>query len=161
MKPWKTRSPEIAHLLNPAFCESTIYNVIFSYQKEAKKSLPFPLVYLILPILLHKNTRGRINSHTHLKVWIQNNPDVLIQFSIRARSLVKITNEAIEFLLQNQIINFNGSNLEIQKTLPSSKLKSCLDEEMQECFLKAEHVGKWFARSGAIENVYVAWGVKP
>jgi hypothetical protein len=163
MNHWSKRSSEIANLFNPAFCAGVIYSTFFSYQMDAKQNVPFAITYLILPIVLHKKTRDRINlrSRPHMHVWIQNNPDVLVQFAQRAKSLVAITNEAIDFLLQNKIIEFANGGINIIKTLSASKFSLIDDAEMRDCFAKSKHVGKWFAKSGAIENIFVAWGVKP
>lgn len=99
MIPWSKRTPEIANLLNPSFCAILLYSAIFEYQKKAKNNMPFSLLYLVMPIVLHKNTRNRVNSRENMVVWLQRNPDVLIGFADRAKSLIGFTNEAIEFLL--------------------------------------------------------------
>jgi len=160
-KRWVERSPEIANLLNPAFCASIIYSVIFEYQKSRKQPMPFVLSYLILPIILHKNTRERINSRTNMTIWIQKHPDVLINFPQRARSLVLFTNESVEYLLQGKIICFDNFGLNINKTLSKSYFKKELDKEILECYNKSEHLGRWFSEMMAEENIYAAWGVKP
>ncbi|MEN6325626.1 MAG: three component ABC system middle component [Syntrophomonas sp.] len=161
MDAWKNRVPEIANLLNPAFCSSIIYHVILEYQKKAKREFPFTLIYLILPIVLHKSTRERITSRTNMVVWIQRYPDVLIGFPGRAKSLVSFANESIEFLLQRKILQITNSELSVAKTLSKSKIDAISDQEIQECYNKAENLGRWLAQMGAEENIYAAWGVKP
>lgn len=161
MKSWLERSPEVSYLLNPAFCARILYGSIASYNKECKREFPFVLSYLVLPIVLHKETRQRIKTATHMQVWLQRNQELLIGYAKRTKSLVPITSEAIEFLLQNGITSFNGDNMVITCPLKPSKLKNITDEEMIECFNKAEAVGKWFARNGTVENIYQSWGVRP
>lgn len=161
MDAWNKRVPEIAYLLNPAFCSSIIYHVILEYQKKAKRAFPITLVYLILPIILHKVTRERITSRTNMVVWIQKNPDVLIAFPSRAKSLVPFANESVEFLLQQNILEIMHSEISVIKTLSKAKIDSIADREILECFNRAEHVGRWFAQMGAEENIYAVWGVKP
>jgi len=161
MKSWFERSPEVSYLLNPAFCARILYGAIASYKMECKRDFPFVLSYLALPIVLHKDTRQRIKIATHMQVWLQRNPELLIGYAQRAKSLVPITSEAIEFLLQNGTVEFNGDSIIIIHPVKPSKLKSISDEEMKECFNKAETVGKWFARNGTVENIYQSWGVRP
>ena len=161
MEIWQKRAPEIANLLNPAFCSSIIYHVILEYQKKAKKEFPFSLIYLILPIILHKSTRERVTSRTNMVVWIQRYPDVLIGFPGRARSLVSFANESVIFMLQHKILQYRNGELYIDKVLSRSKIESIEDQEIHECYTKAENVGRWFAQMGAEENIYAAWGVKP
>ena len=161
MEAWNKRIPEIANLLNPAFCSTIIYHVILEYQKKAKREFPFTLIYLILPIVLHKSTRERITSRTNMVVWIQKYPDVLIGFPGRAKSLVPFANEAVEFLLQQKILQITNGELSVVKTLSKSKIDAIADQEIHECYNKAENVGRWFAQMGAEENIYAVWGVKP
>lgn len=161
MKSWLERSLEVAYLLNPAFCARILYGAITSYKKECKREFPFVLSYLVLPIVLHKETRQRIKLATYMQVWLQRNPELLIGYAQRAKSLVPITSEAIEFLLQNGSAEFNDDGIIIIRPVKPSKLKTVSDEEMKECFQKAETVGKWFARNGAVENIYQSWGVRP
>lgn len=161
MKHWTERAPEIANLLNPAFCASIIYSVIFEYQESKKQPMPFVLSYLILPIILHKKTRERIDSKTNMVIWIQKYSDVLIDFPQRARSLVVFTNESIEYLLQGKIICLDNFGLNIIKKLSKSYMKKTAGKEVLECYNKSKHLGRWFARMNTEENIYAAWGVKP
>lgn len=161
MDAWSKRIPEIAYLLNAAFCSSIIYHVILGYQKKAKREFPFTLVYLILPIVLHKSTRERITSRTNMVVWIQKHPDVLVGFPDRAKSLVSFANESVEFLLLQEVLQISNGELSVAKTLSKSKINAIEDQEIHECYNKAENVGRWFAQMGAEENIYAAWGVKP
>lgn len=161
MDAWNKRIPEIAYLLNPAFCSSIIYHVIFEYQRKTKRGFPFTLIYLVLPIVLHKSTRERITSRTNMVVWIQKNPDVLIGFPGRAKSLVPFANESVEFLLQKNILEITHGELSVVKTLSKTKIGAIADQEILECYNKAEHIGRWFAQMGAEENIYAVWGVKP
>lgn len=163
MVQWNKRSPEIANLLNPAFCAVILYVTVAEYQKKAKSGMPFPLLYLLLPIVLHQGTRSRINSKTNMVVWLQRNPDALVGFPERARSLVAFTNEAIEYLLLQQTVHVDSGGLVIQKVLSKAKMDKLAadDLEISDCIQKAAHVGRWFYNMRAEENIYAAWGVRP
>lgn len=163
MTRWDRRAPEIANLLSPSFCALILYSTIFEYQKKTKDGLPFPLLYLILPMVLHKSTRDRINSRTNMVVWLQRNPDVLVGFYERAKSLVSFTNEAIEFLLFQETCIINNGKAFITKTVSKSHISQYVtsDEEIKDCIQKSENVGRWFFKMHAPENIYAAWGVKP
>ena len=71
MQEWKMRTREIAYLLNPAFCGRILYTTIRAYNEKSHRAFPFPLVYLVLPLVLHKETRAIISSRTHLHIWAQ------------------------------------------------------------------------------------------
>lgn len=162
MRQWSERPLEVKYLLNSAFCGRIIYSAVSAYEKKIDNSMPFPLVYLILPFILHKNTRKIIDSRIVFTNWIQKYPKILIGFARRTKDLVEITNEAIEFLLQTQylILNDNGE-LSCNKMMKKLSITRFCDDEVKECIKKAEHVGKWFGTLGKVENIYISLGVKP
>jgi hypothetical protein len=160
---WSKRSPEIANLLSPSFCATILYATASEHQKKSGVGMDFPLTYLVLPIILHKDTREKVNSKSNMVVWLQRNPDVLIGFPDRARSLAPFTNEAIEFMLYRYIINVDGGKLTIQKPLSKSIMDkySTTDSEVTDCIRKSAHLGRWFINMRSAESIYTAWGVKP
>jgi len=162
MRKWNERPIEVAYLLNPAFCGRLLYGTIRVYNDETNRTFPFPLLYLILPLLLHKKTRQCINSRTQFLLWIQRNEFLLVQFAERAKQLVPITNEAIEMLLQNEYISLNTSGeLEVSRTKRAISKTRFTDDEIKECINKSEHIAKWFAKAGKAETIYIALGVRP
>ena len=162
MKNWENRVTEIAYLLNPAFCGRIIYHAIKTYQQESKRPMPFPLVYLILPMVLHRKTRERIKSITQMQIWIQRNPEMLIGFADRAQSMVPITNEAVEFLMQSGIVTLtNNAELELAQLFKALSTTKYTNDEIKECISKSSSVAKWFAKAGTVETIYVSWGVRP
>lgn len=162
MKQWNERPKEIAYLLNPVFCGRIIYNTVREYETVSKRSFPFPLVYLILPLILHRSTRELISSRTQMLIWIQRNPHLLIDFPKRTKELVVITNEAIEFLFQTGFLTINeNGEVETVKTKKALSKTKFADDEMKECILKCSHIAKWFAGAGKTETIYISLGVTP
>jgi hypothetical protein len=162
MENWEKRATEIAYLLNPAFCGRIIYYVIKTYAEESKRPMPFPLVYLILPLVLHRKTRERIKSVTQMQIWIQHNPELLIGFADRTKSMVQITNEAVEFLMQSGIVVLNNNaELELAQLFKSLSVSKYTNDEIKECISKSQNVAKWFAKAGTVETIYTSWGVRP
>lgn len=162
MKKWTERPTEVAYLLNPAFCGRMLYGAIRAYSEEAQRDFPFPLVYLVLPLLLHKATRQSISSRTQFLIWQQQNEHRLVHFAERTRQLVKITNEAIEFLLQTGyiLVNESGELAAVPTKRALNKTKFA-DDEVKECVNKSEHIARWFARAGKVETIYIGLGVRP
>lgn len=162
MKSWDYRPDEVKNLFNPAFCGRVIYETISEYQKNAKRNFPFPLVYLVLPLILSRQIRTEISSRTRLTNWTQNHQELIYNFGKRAKDLVEITNEAIEFMIQTGYIRLNDSG-ELSKVLTAGALSKTkyIDPEVAECLHKAKHVGRWFAGAGKIEIIYTCLGVRP
>ena len=162
MKSWSKRTKEVAFLLNPAFCGRVLYSTIKTYIEKTGSAFPFLLIYLVLPLILHKESRSKINSRTQLHLWIQQNPQLLIDFPKRARELVPITNEAIEFLLQTGMIllSTNGE-IEISPTAIKLSKTKFTDTEISECLKKSEQIAKWFVTAGRVDTIYIELGVRP
>ena len=162
MKGWNLRSREVAYLLNPAFCARILYSTIKIYNEKAKFAFPFSLTYLVLPLVLHKESRASINSRTKFLNWIQRYPQLLINFPKRTRELVQITNEAIELLLQTGYIRLTiNGELEINPISRPLSQFSFIDDEIGECIIKGEHVARWFVEAGKVETIYIGLGVRP
>ena len=87
---------------------------------------------------------------------------MVFNFGKRARDLIEITNEAVEFMLQTGYLKITD-NGELSKVLTAGTLSKTIhtDPEVKECLTKAEHVGRWFARAGKVETIYISLGVRP
>lgn len=157
------RPAEIANLLNPAFCGEVIRRCVRSYQRSSGKHFPYPLCYLILPIVLHKKTRDYINplGREHLNVWIHRNQDVRIGFPDRARDLIPITNETIIFLQKTGSLGIDDDAKLYVKNYSPQRITDDNNDEIHDCFRKSEIVGKWFSSAGNPSTIFTMWGVRP
>lgn len=127
--------------------------------------MPFPLAFLVLPLVLHRATRESLpkTTATALHAWLQARPEARLGFAARARQLAPVTREAI--LLSGSLgrLGFgDGGTL-----LPAGKLgkgKAALLERshsIKASVQKTKLVGKWFAEAGEPATVYHMWGVRP
>jgi len=80
MKPWTERTREEAHLLNPPFCCVTIASACAGYSESRDEPLPFALVFMVLPIVLHKQTRESLprTTRTSVPAWLQEHAEARI-----------------------------------------------------------------------------------
>jgi len=165
MTSWIARPREEAHLLNPAFCCLGITAAAVGYQSIAKRGLPLPLAYMILPITLHKPTRELLprSRRTSLPSWIQDNARVRVLFYERLLSLKPFTSESILFGSRKGWFNLrNDASLVAAWTEAAiQKEYKVLDDEPKECATKALFVGKWLAAAGPPATVMALWGIQP
>lgn len=166
MRPWKERPVEYANLLNPAFCSILLHNAVKGYHKEKEQGMPYPLVFLVLPIVLHRPTRKILPKTivTKLHVWLQERPEVRIGFSDRSRNLVPYTKEAITFGMQTKIINVDrqGNLTKVKGNLKNiSAVSWSKNSETAICYKNAEFVGRWLAQAGEVSTIYTMWGICP
>lgn len=162
MLTWEDRPVEVANLLNPAFCGEVLRRCISAYEGQAAQHFPYPLVYLVLPIILPGKTRSRISARQRrLHAWLHANPDVKVGFANRARSLVPVTREALSFLLLTSAVAIDDqgslTNVLLTRKSPSVQIAG----DVADCYAKAEVVGRWFARAGTSATIYAMLGVKP
>jgi len=162
--PWDRRPPEIANLLNPAFCSVLLFDTVKQYQSEGFDGLPYPLSFLVLPIILHKNTRQSLpqTRATKMSVWLQDKSFLKIGFAKRARLTVPFTNEAIIYGVHGEVLSLSDEGLLMSGSSKiSNPKKKTLDDEIYEYRMKAIFLGKWFSDVGSVATIYALWGIRP
>lgn len=165
MKAWHKRPIEEAHLLNPAFCCVTLTSSIISYGSVEDAGMPFPLAFMILPIVLHKPTRDLLprDTRTSFPAWIQNNAAARVLFYERVVSVKPYTREALTFGLIHSwlAIQEKGNLHHIINETDVKKSSKTLNDEAKECVLRADFLGKWLALAGSAQTVMTLWGIRP
>jgi len=161
---WEERPITVAHLLNPAFCGEIIRRCSQSYKEKHLKSrsLPYPLCFIVMPLVLHKEIRNNLpkTAGRNFIDWIESNQSIKMEMPRLTKILVPYTREALMFLMKYEIVDFS-QNGEIDVYV-KSKGKVIIDRsEVEQCFSKAELVGRWFAHAGSYQSIYTSFGMKP
>lgn len=160
---WSDRPPEVAYSLNPAFCGRVIDGCIAGYAAAACRAMPYPLSYLILPIVLHKRTRDSMPStlQTRMHPWLSKNQRAKIGFDERVRSMAQFTREALIFLIRTGKIEVTGAGELAGGDTKATRNSKSESPEIVDCAKKAKIVGKWFAPYADAAEVFRMWGVAP
>ena len=163
MRAWSERPIEVTNLLNPAFCSLLLRDSIVSFHKEKEQGMPYPLSFLVLPLVLHKPTRDMLPDtiRTRLYVWLGDHPEVYVRFAQRTRQLVPYTKESLTFGVQKGIIDVteDGNLIPVQGRLKT--LSWPTDAEPAICRRKAQFLGRWFAQAGEVATIFAMWGIRP
>src|SRR5689334_3040100 len=103
---WADRPPELAYLLNPAFCAVVLRDSVRAYRSRSMVGMPLMLTQLILPAALHKYTRSVLprTARTRLHSWLQQYPLVRLNFTERVLALGPYTRESLLFGLQYEFV---------------------------------------------------------
>lgn len=160
---WSDRNTIVANLFNPAFCGEVIRVVAKEYNKNTSSKFPFAFTFLVLPILLHKETRERMpkSVRTYFFVWVEENDDLFFDFATRTSNMVKFTKEALTFLMAYQKISFT-ENGEINTTSTASKMPISSDYfEYNEIIKKAEMLGRWLSSTTDAKSIYSFFRITP
>jgi len=165
MKSWTARSPEERALLNPGFCSCLLWHAATGYQAAVQAPLPFDLTFVVLPIVLHRQTRESLprTTRTSLVVWIDEHPLARSLVADRARRLVPFTKEALVFGGMYGLLNLTSvmviANTEWKRRIIADLRTS--SDEVRDCSKRAEFVGKWLAGSGSSGTVMAILGIRP
>ncbi|HET6247354.1 MAG TPA: three component ABC system middle component [Tepidisphaeraceae bacterium] len=158
-------SLENRRLLNPAFTGGLLVRAAYGYRREAHTDLPYIYAYLILPLVLHTQTRERLPNAvvTRLPTWAERNGDLTALISKRAGEFALATRDAI-FLITTTGLAGLDDRAKIIPLLPERKLlnfeKGTISPEVTACFHKANFVGRWLATSGTVPTVMTVLGVQ-
>ncbi len=164
MKSWEHRPQEVANLLNPAFCAGVLYRSMEGYAKEHGRNMPYALGFLVLPLILHPDTRATIQGTTrHFQVWINNHQHIKLGLCTRARTLVPFAREALGFLCTAGVVEVqeDDASLAVRGSLRRRRNAQSSSADVRECSAKAAILGKWLSRVNSAATVYVSLGLIP
>jgi hypothetical protein len=160
---WPERPTEVANLLNPAFCALILRESVRGFADDAPSGMPFPLVFLILPLTLHKRTREAFPNSiaTKMHPWIENNQQAQVGFAQRCSAIVSHTKEALLFANANDLIEFTSDARLVIKRPRLTRPAWPGDSEPTSCLDSARFLGRWLSRAGDTATVFAMWGVRP
>jgi hypothetical protein len=160
---WSERPIEIAHLLNPAFCSTLLFESISGYKQEKEEGMPYGIAFVILPAVLHKPTRDLLPKSiaTKLHAWIQKNQSVRIGFADRVRWTIPYTKEGLHYAYMAKMIYISDDGLLDLKVKRLKNISWPKTSEAAVCKNKARFIGRWFSLAGDTATLLAMWGVRP
>lgn len=162
MQPWENRPIEIANLLNPAFCSLLLRDAAHYYRKQASTGLPYPLAFLLLPIVLHKKIREALpkTTATLLHPWLLEHSVLQLEVTVLSRRLLPYSREAIIFGIQHGALNVadDGS---LNSAMRRVRKVFAPESEPATCRKAASFVGSWFGRVNDPALILAMWGLRP
>src|SRR4051794_20248722 len=86
---WRDRQQVPAAYLNPALVATVLAAASDGYRTERRRTMSWPLAFLVAPLVLHRTTRQALprTTATHLTAWVSRNAALHAGFPARARSL--------------------------------------------------------------------------
>ncbi|MGX4806899.1 three component ABC system middle component [Bradyrhizobium guangdongense] len=158
-------SLESRRLLNPAFAGLILIRAVIGFHREAKNGFPFIYSYLVLPLVLHPETRERLPQAivTRLPTWAERNGELTARLPRRVADLAPATREALFLAATTNLIAL-GRGATISASIPEKTLsafeKNNPSDEVAACLSKANFVGRWLATSGTVPTVLTVLGVQ-
>jgi hypothetical protein len=147
-------------MLNPALVATILASAADGYSKESEQALPWPLSFVITPLVLHRGTRQALPSstRTHLATWTSRNPLVRAGFPLRAQGLVEAVREGVRFGLKYELLSLEGDRMRGRIRRPKGFQ---MPDELGEILRKASFAGRWLAKIDSVATVFAVLGVTP
>ncbi len=159
--PWTDRSPVVAAMLNPALLATIIATAAEEYERADHDPMPWPLAFLVAPLVLHRDTRDALPNSTrsHLATWVSNHPTLRAGLPARARSLAPSVQEGLRFGMEAGVLAVvdDGrlrSSLRIARQPPDVG-------DLRALVRSSGLVGKWFAKLDQPATAFALLGVAP
>jgi len=163
MLPWEKRPFEIANLLNPAFCSLLLWAAVTDFKQEKQQGMPFALMFLILPVILHKPTREALpqTTRTPLQEWVKEQPEGFsLLFAARTRQLVPYSKEALTFGIQRHNLEIDESgNLVCGNG--QLNIKNVIATPIARFIESSKQLGRWFAKAEHETVIFKTLGIRP
>ena len=160
---WSERPIIVANALNPAFCGEVLRVAIKSYEDEKKEPFPFPLLFIILPIILHKEIRNSLPKSKSKKFyeWVEEHEKIKLFLPNKIKNLVPYSREALSFLLYYQAIEINNDATISVIKYRKKKFQYTMESEVENIYDRSKMLGKWLVYMGDVKTVFAIIGIKP
>lgn len=158
---WDNRSWVTAGMLNPAVVGAAIVATAHMYEEQSQEPMPWELIYLSVPMVLHKDTRESLPTRidSHAAKWISDTAAIQSSFPQRVSSMAAYTREGLRYALRSgALILVEDGRLH---GVPSWKLNKSRDQDLALIVGKAAFLGRWFAHTGTPATLYALFGVSP
>ncbi|WP_329600177.1 DUF6521 family protein [Streptomyces pseudovenezuelae] len=151
---------EAQALFNPAFGAYLLASGINAAVKKTQSPLPWPSVFLILPLVLPADTRGSLPSKSTvtLMAWADGHPRLRAAFAERAAALTDYTRASLRTALRHRAVDVVSSGL-ICPRIPKPA-STAPGEEVADCVKAATLVGRWLAVTDPT-RAFTTLGVRP
>ena len=149
-------------MLNPALLAVVTAAAASEYQRAEGEPMPWPLAYLVAPLVLHRGTRDALprTTRTHLGNWVSQNPVIHAGIPARAQSLAEPVREGLRFGLAHGVLRVDEQGRLIGY-LAAPEKKVAAPGEVDQIIAKAGLVGKWFAKIDQPATAFAVLGVAP
>lgn len=166
LEPWRDRPIEEANLFNPAFLCALVHEFLRDYTKTQTGGAPITVAVIGMATTLHRGSRERLPNRTvtPLYAWLQDNEDLLIGFSNRAKNIVPYVKEAILFGMATDTLEAGDGHKLILGAKKATFPKAFIDSttpEVRAIIDRAKFMGRWLSNSGSEISIAAAWGIKP
>lgn len=160
-RPWRERPIEERAALNPALIATLVAQASAGHMQETEQGMPFWLSYLVVPAVLHAETRSALPSsvRTSLASWTADNPLARASVQRLVGPFAPYVQEGVLLGLRSGALRLDGTSLAVQH--PNAVVPRQDLPELHELLKTARLSGRLFGRVGSQSTVFALWGVRP
>lgn len=142
---------ELQTTQNPAFGAYLIWQFGLAFQADRQTQPSFALAFLVLPLLLHRQTVGVIGStrkSSGLALFaakLGEEQENLLAIHERALALRRLTLQSVGFAIRSGLVTVDYADASFRSNSPPKK-KPEIPERIREFVKAAEKLGSWFSR---------------
>lgn len=146
-----------SNLLNPALIGLTIAYAAAGYTTDKPRPMPWPVAFLIPPLVLHRPTRSALpaNARTHFASWVSRHPTLTVGFPRRAAVMTQPTREGLRLVLRARRVVFADAAIRPMNLAPAPK------GELGQLVRASSLVGRLLARLDQPSTAFALLGVSP
>lgn len=159
---WDVRSPVPAAMFNPALICTTIATAANQYEETSGFPMPWPLAYLVVPLVLHRPTREALprTKATSLAKWAGENTVLVLGLPARAQQLAAHVREGLRFGLREGTIELVDG--EALRSLAEAQINvRRVDGDLGVIYRASGMIGRVLGRAGSPANAFAALRVQP
>lgn len=141
---WR-RSPEASALFNPVLSSELILTACHWRNQEDGQGIPWPAVFLVLPLALHPETRSSMprDARITLPKWVTRNGYLVADLEARTHSMAEATRRGIRHGLRVERLRLDGAS--VRSTAVPKTMSSQWPSELSSSSKAARMYGRWLA----------------
>jgi len=147
---------ETRNVQNPALGAMLVWRFVAGYERASatRKPTPMPLVFLVLPMMLHEETAEFVTSTREasgLRAFAgkfsesrESKTDLLLALPKRSLDMQKLTMESLALAVSSGLISIDCDH-GMAISLSSSQVKAGVSSYVRSMLRAAEKLGAWFS----------------
>jgi len=159
-------------MLNPALFAVLTANAALQYRRVSGEPMPWPLAFLVAPLVLHKQTREALpkDVRTHLATWVARHPSLYAGFAPRAVQLRygALTLDAeggVDGHLAGGVVDAAGKMKKAAAAKVAGEVRVIAvmggGTDLGQLVQKAGFAGRWMTKLDSPATAFVLLGVAP
>lgn len=158
---WEGRSWVTSSMLNPAVIAVIILAAADMYEEHSGEPLPLELIFLIVPMVLHRDTREALPTRidSYAAKWVGEHASLQASFPSRASGMVPYVREGLRYGLRTKALELLTDGR--LRGVTRWKLTKDRDKELSVIIGKSAFLGRWFAHTGTPATLFTLFGVAP